>query len=88
MTMTTRVLMSLCVGAIVAGGPLLVIRLGGANGGTWADWLAFVWVPGALIAKSILRLQPHDGPYVVWSILLSGVLYTVVSAEVLRRYWR
>lgn len=88
MTMITRVLVSLCVGAIVAGGPLLVIRSGGANGGTWADWFALVWVPGGLIAKSVLRLQPHDGPYVVWSIVLSGALYAVVSAVLLRRYWR
>lgn len=69
MTMTTRVLVPLCVGAIVAGGPLLAIRLGGATGGTWADCLALIRVPGGLIAKSVLRLQPHDGPYLVWSIV-------------------
>ena len=62
MTMTARVLVPLCVGAIVAGGPLLVIRLAAANGGTWADRSGFVWAPGALIAEWVLRLQPHDRP--------------------------
>ncbi len=88
MMMKTRVLLSLCVGTVVAGGPLLAIHLGRASTATWADWLAFVWVPGALISKSILRLQPHDRPYVVWSIVLSGGLYAVVSALLLKRYWK
>ncbi len=83
-----RVLLSLCVGALVAGGPALVILLNPSSTDTWTDWLAFVWVPGALISEWVLRLRTHDSPFVDWSIVLSGVLYAVVSALLLRRYWK
>lgn len=79
---------SLLIGCVLIGGPLVALTLHPTSTAAWTDWVALVWVPGALISRWVLRLQPHDAPFVLWSIALSGGLYTVVSALLLKRFWK
>ena len=67
-----RVLLSLCVGALVAGGPALVILLNPSSTDTWTHWSALNGT-SVLISEWVLRLRTHDSPFVDWSIVLSGV---------------
>ena len=86
--MKSRLLVSLLAGGVLAGGPALVIFLTRRSAAAWTEWLALAWVPGALISKWILRLRPHDAPYVDCSIILSGAVYAVACVLLLKRYWK
>jgi hypothetical protein len=84
--MTKRMLLSLLVGSAMSGVPVLIVHLNRNSAASWVDAFAFAWTPGLLLARLIPGLQLHDRPYFVWSVVLSGVVYAVVCALLLR--WR
>lgn len=87
--MMKRAFVSLLIGSILSGVPALVVLATPEKAtGRWFDWVAVVWVPGAFISRWVLRLQPHDRPFVVWSVVLSSFVYAAVCGLLLSRRCR